>query len=243
MSEGNLKFQIDSKSPVIEILSGFDNVLNTEELNYIQMYADNEKVYFDSIPSKSRQILIALNLKLHKEAALESTKTYITDSLNKLLPFEQKEWRGSLEVTVFISTDPEDPTIGLDSFYLVPYEDQIKDSSHYLGLSYVFMSTTMNYTLVALSSTFEIIDYSNTYNLLSYGYVNINDIHALSIQEMQMINYCIWFSMNGKLKYNDRILNAYLKEFNIHPLVYNRRNFEGLIIQDGVISNYGSPKK
>ncbi|MBL7838292.1 MAG: hypothetical protein JNM67_12305 [Bacteroidetes bacterium] len=217
-----VSFKIDKKVPEIKIEPTFIKNLNEEELAYLSVFDKGGKAYFDSIPMISQKLIFDLNLRLYKEASNPSSVSYINDSLTTLLTQEQKLTRGGFEVVVFISTDPNDPTIGLDSVYYIPYENQINDSSRYIGINYVMSFSNLSFSIAALSSTFESMRSIRSYNLFPYGYLKIDTIQTLSPSEMQFIFYLIRFSINDKLKTHKETLNEYLKTFGITPIYVKR---------------------
>lgn len=215
-------FQIDKKKPEIIIESSFIKNLNDEELAYLRFFDIDGKAFFDSIPLISKKLIFDLNLQLYRESSNSLSVAYINDSLKTLLTKEQKLTRGGLEVVVFIHTDPDDPTIGIDSVYYIPYETQIKDSLRYIGINYVLSFANSSFSISALSSTYESLRSIKTYNLYPFGYLKINEIQTLTLSEINFITYLIRFSMNDKLKTHREILNLYFNSFKIQPIYFTK---------------------
>lgn len=217
-----MSFKTDKNAPEIQIEFASFKYLSKEEISYLNQFDIAGKAYYDSIPLTSQKRIFEINLRLYREASAISSTTYLNDSLTTRLSLEEKPKRGGIEVVVFIQSDPNDPTIGYDSLYYIPYENQIKDSSRYIGINYVMSFSNLSFSIAALSSTFESMRSIRSYNLFPYGYLKIDTIQTLSPSEMQFIFYLIRFSMNDKLKTHKETLNEYLKTFGITPIYVKR---------------------
>lgn len=79
----------------------------------------------------------SLNRLLYEELCKGNILAYKTDSLLSTYNTEDFIKRGSQEISTFISTDPDDPTIGRDSTYYEPY-DYLKIKKYWIMEDWIF---------------------------------------------------------------------------------------------------------
>lgn len=218
-----IRVKINSLLKDVKISPDLKSLMNPEEKVYFDLFKVNNVVEYRAIPSTSFNLVLNLNKKLYKESSKPASITYKNDSLTSKLSLSDKKRRGNLELYAFIQTDTSDPTIGHDTFMVITYNDNISDSLKYLGVNFVMKSIGKTLKLEAISCTFETYSYnSKEYYLHPYGYISYELCTSLSATEKKLLEYCIWYTMNGRLKYNDINLKSYLKEFDLQPLTANR---------------------
>ena len=205
----------------IELDVRFLTLLNAEQKLYLKLYQSKGDIRYENIPSKSAELLLNLNLKLHKDGIKPITILYKNDSFKSTYTLQEKKNRGGNEMLVFIQTDPNDPTIGIDSVYYTSYNETASDTSKYQAICFVMSQTGAAFKLEALSAGFENTSYYNSNyfirNMLPYGYMKYPLITALNPTEKTFIEYCIASAIDSKLRLNDASYGYYLQVFGIKP--------------------------
>lgn len=218
-----IRVKINALLKDVKISADLKLLMNPEEKVYFDLFKVNNVVEYKAIPSTCQLLVLNLNKKLYKESSKPSGITYKNDSLTSKLSLSDKKRRGNLELYAFIQTDASDPTIGHDTFMVISYDDNISDTFKYLGVNFVLKEIGKTLRLEAISCTYETYSYNTReYYLQPYGYISFALCTSLSANEKKLLEYCIWQTMNGRLKYNDINLTSYLKEFNLKPLTATR---------------------
>jgi len=194
----------------------FSKLLNAEQSLYLELYKTEGLLLMERIPVKSLMLMLDFNLLLHLEGKQSTAKLYKNDSLNSVFSDYDKANRGTTDYPVFLSTDPNDPTVGRDTFVQVPLAESIKDSSKYQCLYFVINGDASNLHLEALSAGFMVTlsDMQTGLNLY-YGFLRYKTISSIKPAEKALIESSLLCLIEGRLLPFNSDYDAYMEKFKL----------------------------
>lgn len=194
----------------------FNKLLSAEQSLYLNLYKNNSLVLLDGIPETSQLLMQDINLRLHLEGKLAGTKLYKTDSLTSVFSEYDKANRGSTEIVAFISTDPNDPTIGRDTTMYMPLAETMKGSDNYQCIYFILNGDASNLHLEALSAGFMVTlsDMQTGLNLY-YGFMRYKTISNINPDEKALIESSLLCLIEGRLLPFNSDYDAYMEKFKL----------------------------
>lgn len=202
----------------------FDKYLSREQLNYLEQFNNKGILFLDSIPKTSLILFNKMTRALYNQSFSNNINVYRTPSLIKNDTINKRiEGYGGIERIVFISTNPKDPTIGVDSAYLqkMPYDTSIL--KRHISISFIINNNTIQ--LTALSSFYIARPYKKSSYLIkeSIGYIKFTEINFLTGKQLEILNDLVPIKIDEIMRdpssswlwqYNSRY-NNYLRDFQV----------------------------
>jgi hypothetical protein len=191
-------------------------MLSKENLMYLDKYADKGLVLFNKIPSKSLDLMTSFNMKLYNESCKTESELFKTDSLLSRYSVEEKTQRSSEEIVTFISTDPNDPTIGMDTIYLQPLN--MPDTSGSQGVFYFLKGEKpgFNLSIAAIASGYHPRFMSIAVSpLIPFGLLKYDKVQPIIKDEKMMMEECLRLCLQNKLAPHQNDYDAYIEAFKI----------------------------
>lgn len=164
-----------------------------------------------------------LNRLLYEAMVRGDIKAYKTDSLLSTFNVEEFSKRGGEEVITFISTDPDDPTIGRDSVYYEPYKYE-KIKKYYILEDWVFdyKHSVFKARIIAIAPIFAPSYGGQTGKEQPLSWIKMDEIRPL-LANTEMFNR---YNDASRLSYDDffqmRIFDSYIVyESNVYDNYIN----------------------
>lgn len=164
-----------------------------------------------------------LNRLLYEAMVKGDIKAYKTDSLLSYFNTEEFSKRGGEEVITFISTDPDDPTIGRDSVYYEPYKYE-KIKKYYVLEDWVFdyKHSVFKARIIAIAPIFAPSYGGQTGKEQPLCWIKMDEIRPL-LANTEMFNR---YNDASRLSYDDffqmRIFDSYIVyESNVYDNYIN----------------------
>lgn len=164
-----------------------------------------------------------LNRLLYEAMVKGDIKAYKTDSLLSTFNVEEFSKRGGEEVITFISTDPDDPTIGRDSVYYEPYKYE-KIKKYYVLEDWVFdyKHSVFKARIIAIAPIFAPSYGGQTGKEQPLCWIKMDEIRPL-LANTEMFNR---YNDASRLSYDDffqmRIFDSYIVyESNVYDNYIN----------------------
>lgn len=208
-----VKTGLNSQTMVFS-LSEFNSLLNTDMRLYLDFYKTGQEVLYSSIPARSSVIMRDINIKLHKEGKSPSSKVYRTDSLTGLYSQEEKDSRGITEYPAFISTDPDDLSVGRDTTVVVQLEESMKDSSRYQTLFFAMHGSASHLKLTGLSAGY-MVSVGGFGLSLHYGFLEYGSIKSLSSAERALVESSLVHLIEDRVLPFGNGYTEYLENFSL----------------------------
>ncbi len=180
-------------------------LLNTEQKEYFTSYTSSFALCIDSIPKVSRRIFDNYNVELFEYSKKPTVKLFINDSMNSVWTNEEKENLSKDEMSAFLSTDPDDPTIGRDTLILVDYNlrDTMKEQAIILMMNIENFKLHVN----AISCGMERKLMGVMAYTIPFGYLPYAENAPYSATEMLVLNAVMHLKMadalNNHTNYED----------------------------------------
>jgi hypothetical protein len=188
------------------------SLLNSNELLYLQLYSNGEQCLLSNIPAKSFDLLMAVNIELYKASVIPGALVYKNIELSELMSEKEKLERGNDSSPVFISTDPDDPTIGYDSLLITPCLALLNDSSQMPLVYYTVNLTSKVIKLSGVSASF----YGNIQGFKINFYFAFLPIEKLILEHkalQTLLEDCIVFHMQNNLSFSSPYKENYERLF------------------------------
>ena len=213
VNNNRLGLQWHTDGPIVSVdFNEAKQILNTSELMYLNAFKSNGVCALKQMPKTSAHVLMSLNIDLYKTSILPNTKVYKTTVLDEQLSLEEKLKRGEDAYVAFISTDPDDPTIGVDTTVITPCLIGLEDSTQTQFLYYLLQVNIPQITLQCVSASFNTAIQDKYLNRL-FGYTPIKELQSLNPQLKSLLEQLVFFHVQEHAAYNTPVFEAYKRQF------------------------------
>ena len=161
-------------------------MMTTEQQMYFKLYTSGAMVCLDSIPNVSRKVFTDFNVQLFKYSQLPNSIVYTNDSLKSKMSNDLKIRKSYVENVVFIPTDPEDKTIGIDSVTATPYD--IRDTNINQAIIATFEVNGVASKVKAISTGMSSLQGMLQSLVVPYGFVAMTDAQVYTKEQWLVLN-------------------------------------------------------
>ena len=172
-------------------------MLNLEQQMYFKLYTSGAMLCLDSIPNVSRKVFTDFNAQLFKYAQLPNSIVYANDSLKTKLSIDQKKTKCQVERVVFIASDKNDPTIGIDSVIYTDYE--IRDTNINQAIIATFEVNGVASKVKAISTGMASLQGMFQSLIVPYGFIAITDTQVYSKEQWLVLNAIMNYKIIDRL--------------------------------------------
>ncbi len=172
-------------------------MLNAEQQMYFKLYTSGAMLCLDSIPNISRRVFTDFNVQLFKYSQLPNSIVYANDSLKTKLSIDQKMTKSQVERVVFISTDKNDLTIGIDSVIYTDYE--IRDTNINQAIIATFEVNGVASKVKAISTGMASLQGIFQSLVVPYGFVAMTDAQVYTKEQWLVLNAIMNYKISDRL--------------------------------------------
>jgi hypothetical protein len=185
-------------------------LLNAGLKEYFNDYTSNFALCIDSIPLISKRLFMHYNSQLFEYSKRPDVKLYLTDSLNKVLTMEEKTFLSMDQYMAFISTDPEDPSVGHDTIILADYN--MKDTAKEQAIFFMITIKDFRIILQTISCGLQRTSVGFMPFIVPYGYLPFAENMVYTPAELNRLNSILRIKMSDDLsiyKTNEEMYDDY----------------------------------
>ena len=172
-------------------------MLNLEQQMYFKLYTSGTLLCLDSIPSISRKVFTEFDAQLFKFSQLLNSIVYANDSLKTKMSIDQKKTKCQVERVVFIASDKNDPTIGIDSVIYTDYE--IRDTNINQAIIATFEVNGVASKVKAIATGMASLQGMFQSLVVPYGFVAITDAQVYTKEQWLVLNAVMNYKIIDRL--------------------------------------------